>query len=898
MKIELSINYRTSWGEVVCVEFDIKRSKGGKLKRSFNLETQDGYLWSTEVNLNIKDAVGFTYYYYIMQDGIVVRQGWLGAPRTFHYDEVKTLRIRDSWRDLPELAHLYSSAYCHLNGLDAADHVDLPYYRKTFILRVQAPQLLEGQALALVGNLPILGAWDARHALRMTKDGLHEWCISLSADGLSTPFEYKYVVVKEETGDLVAWEEGGNRNSGRWEIANDEIVALFDEQLHLEDRHWKVAGVVVPVFTLRSEGSQGVGDFGDLKMMVDWAKKTSMSVIQLLPIYDTTQTRTWTDSYPYNSISIYALHPMYMDIRQLSKVSDVDFMHEYEKVRERLNGEFTVDYEQANRLKETYIRRIYAQEGEEVMQSESFKTFFNENANWLLPYAAYSHLRDKNGTSDFTQWPEMSVYDAAAVARYCSSARKHYKELAYYYYLQYQLYTQLDKVAAYARENKVVLKGDIPIGISRCSVEAWSEPDLFHMNGQAGAPPDAFAKEGQNWGFPTYNWEQMSKDGYQWWKNRLSKMSRFFDAYRIDHVLGFFRIWEVPLHSVQGLLGQFSPSMPMTREEVSSYGLTFKDEYLRPLITEGILYDVFGRELMQRVKDEYLMLTGRDRYALKSEYDTQRKVAAHFSQSNDAESEKIKKGLFALINNVLFLRDKDDAERFHPRINAHDDAFCQTLTAQEQQAFARLHEDYFYHRHNEFWYREAKKKLPSLVESTGMLCCAEDLGMVPACVRPLMEELRMLSLEIQTMPKEMGIAFGRLENNPYHSVATIFTHDMATLRMWWEEDQKRTQRYFHEVLQKDGPAPDSIPGWLCEEVVARHLFSPSMLCLISLQNWLSIDDTMRYPDPSEERINEPSNSRHYWRYRMPLYIEQLLSADHFNEKIKAMISHADRIARD
>ncbi len=894
MEIHLSVDYRTYWGEVVCAEFLIKRKKGADVKRELELKTEDGIQWFGDINITDKEAVSLSYYYFIKKGDVVVRQGWTGLPRTFRFDASKKLIVRDFWRDLPIRAHMYSSAYCHLHNLDKNPYSEIPYFDKTLVLRVQAPQLQEGEALALVGSSPVLGAWDASHALRMQPSGLHEWSIALSAESLVAPFEYKYVALDEKTGELKYWESGENRFCTSLSVADNEIVAIFDDEFHVEARHWKAAGVVAPVFSLRSEGSQGVGDFGDLKMMVDWATKTNMHIIQLLPIYDTTQTHTWTDSYPYNSISIYALHPMYIDIRQLNRIDDEEYMHEFELRREQINGEFAVDYELANKLKRGYMLRLFEQEGKDVLESDEFKAFFNENGKWLIPYAAFSYLRDKNGTCDFNTWPEHATYDAVAISRFCSSARKHYSQIAFYYYLQFQLYKQLGEVTRYARDNKVVLKGDIPIGISRHSVEAWVDPHLFHMNGQAGAPPDAFCKEGQNWGFPTYNWEKMAEDGYAWWKERLTKMSEFFDAYRIDHVLGFFRIWEVPMHSVQGLLGQFSPSLPMSEEEIRSYGVPFREEFLAPYITEGVLYDAFGLDLMKKVKENYLDVCGRDRYQLKPEYDTQRKVEAYFKGCSDEEALRLRDGLYALINNVLFIRDKDNAESYHPRIGVLDDSVFLALPGYEQDSFRRLYNDYYYRRHNDFWYAEAQKKLPALVESTGMLCCAEDLGMVPACVRPLMEELRMLSLEIQTMPKDEGITFSHLENNPYRSVATIFTHDMPTLRMWWEEDSQLTQKYYNEILQKDGDAPDSIPGWLCEEVVARHLFSPSMLCLISLQNWMSIDDNLRYPDPSEERINIPANPRHYWRYRMPIYIEQLLSAGAFNEKVATMIERAGR----
>lgn len=895
MKLLLSINYTTNWGEMIFAQVTTYSKRGKHEQQMLPLHTTNGKVWTSDFTITGKDLTYLEYTYVVMNGEHEVRREWNNVNRQIAFDDTKNICIEDRWRDIPVLAHLYSSAYCRVEGVTMhVGKAELPYYDKTIIMRVQAPQLRKGECLGLVGNVPMLGSWQADRALRLLPDGMHEWCISLSGTSLQMPFEYKYVILKEDTGEVVAWEEGENRKTPVIEQASNDVLILADSPLRRIDPHWKVAGCVVPVFSLRSEGSQGVGDFGDLQTMVDWAKQTGMKMIQLLPIYDTTQSRTWMDSYPYNAISVYALHPIYLDIRQLEKVNDEGFMHEYELQRERLNSEFTVDYEQVTRMKRSYLQRLYRQEGPTVLESPAFKRFFSENAPWLMPYAAFSYLRDKYGTCDFNQWPEYSVYKREEIARFCAPAREHYYELAYFFYLQFVLHLQLLKTSEYARQHGVVLKGDIPIGISRCSVEAWVEPHYFHMNGQAGAPPDDFCAEGQNWGFPTYNWERIAEDGFRWWKARLTRMATYFDAYRIDHVLGFFRIWQIPLHSVQGLLGYFSPALPMSPEEIESFGLTFRKEYFTtPLITEGMLYDYFGDKI-EEVKTKYLTRAGRDSYQLKPEYQTQIQVKEAMGECKTQEEQDIRYGLYRLISNVLFIEDVEKPGYYHPRIDAMKDYFYDSLSQVEKNCFSALYEEFFYHRHNQFWAEKAMEKLPALNGATRMLCCAEDLGMVPACVRPVMEELRMLSLEIQTMPKDLGVRFSRLEANPYRSVATIFTHDMSTLRMWWEEDAERAQQYYNEVLQKDGEAPHSIPGWMCEEVVARHLFSPSMLCLISLQNWLSIDDNMRYPDPSEERINIPANPRHYWRYRMPLYLEQLLSAGSFNDKIKTLIDHAQR----
>lgn len=886
MKMQFSLEYRTAWGENVAVELTLERSRGPQLHRLATLDTQDGQHWQGEVHLAERDLTHIEYRYCIVRMGEVVRREWNAVPRRMNVDAHHHWLLPDHWRDIPQQAHLYSSA-CTRGAMQQADYY-LPLFDQTLVFRVQAPQLREGQRLALVGNQPQTGGWDPRYAIPMERGGWCEWVLSLSAIGMFSPLEYKYVI-QDEKGQLVEWEQGDNRLLTFQSLEHGQVLMRADDELHLPTEHWKAAGVVIPLFSLRSEGSQGVGDFGDLRQLVDWARETGMNVIQLLPIYDTTQTHTWTDSYPYNSISIYALHPMYIDLRQLPAMDYEDFMPRYQVVAQKLNELPKVDYELVNELKLAYLKGLYVKQGAEMMQSADYQQFQDRNADWLLPYATFCYLRDQYGTCDFSQWPEHSEYDRDDVMRLCSEQASHPGEIGFYMWVQYLLHNQLLATSQYARSQGVVLKGDIPIGISRTSVEAWVDPHLFHMNGQAGAPPDDFSADGQNWGFPTYNWERMAQDGYRWWIRRFGKMAEYFDAYRIDHVLGFFRIWEIPMHSVHGLLGQFSPSLPMTREEVErDWGLHFDEAYLEPLITDAILLDEFGADGARKVMRKYLDRQSDGHYTLKPQFATQRQVEAAYKRAKNPDP-AIRDGVYRLISNVLFIRDARDPERVHPRISAPQDRYFQTLNRAEQDAFMRLYNHYYFERHNDFWHAEAMKKLPALVESTRMLVCAEDLGMVPACVGPVMDELKILSLEIQAMPKQLGVRFGRLEENPYRSVATIFTHDMATLRGWWEEDRERTQAYWNQMLQKDGPAPEQMPGWLCEEVIARHLYSPSMLCLISLQDWLSMDEKLRYPDPDAERINIPANPRHYWRYRMHLTLEELRGAQAFTEKVKGMI---------
>lgn len=894
MKIQFNIEYRTKWGEDIRVMLT-KLDKRGQKKdeRMCQLDTYDGKTWEGEITFQDTSIDIIEYKYAMFRNNNLVWTEWEVAPHRIHLDGITRLyTISDSWRPIPDELPLYSSAYTECVGVkdDWHDSIDT-LFSSTLQLRVVEPRLRKGEYLAICGSTPQLGEW--QRAKRMSLINLQEWAINIDAELLYDEAEYKYVVVDADS-NILRWEDGLNRRLRSPKLAPYQMWVKTDSQPRLKSDSWKAAGVVIPVFSMRSQRSYGVGDFGDLKMLIRWAVRTKMHAIQILPINDTIMNGTWQDSYPYNSISIFALHPLYCDINALPRLSNRLAMEKFMIRQQELNALPHLEYEQVIALKMDYLHMAYEQEGAAVFSTDEYQSFFHNNKDWLVPYAAFCYLRDRYHTAYFASWPEHSQYDKTGIAKLTSPDSEHHKEIAFFYYVQYKLHLQLLDVRNTARQHGVILKGDIPIGISRTSVEAWSQPHLFNMDGQAGAPPDDFSVNGQNWGFPTYNWEAMEKDGYQWWIRRFQKMAEYFDAYRIDHVLGFFRIWEIPTHSVHGLLGQFSPALPMSVNEIESYGMRFNAELMtRPYITDYTLSHIFGYKA-DLVKAIYLQPRTDGRYDLKEQYGSQRKIQAAFADKTDEDSMQTRDGLYALASCVLFVPDHSSPGVYHPRISAQHDFIYKSLPQHERDAFDRLYEEYFYHRHNMFWYEEAMKKLPALTQSTRMLVCAEDLGMVPECVAWVMNNLRILSLEIQSMPKAPGLMFGHLWENPYRSVATISTHDMPPLRMWWDEDYERAQKYYNHALYKDGTAPHPAPDWLCEEIVAAHLFSPSVLTLLSLQDWLSIDSTLRLPDANAERINIPANPRHYWRYRMHITIEQLLDSDSYNNKVKAMIENSGR----
>ena len=769
MNIRITIQYHTQWGETLVLRIGKKR---------YPMDPAYANMWQKELTgRNLRD--GDTYTFEVQRDGKTVSREWR-AHRYAAPAGGTSVVIRERWNSRPANSTFYAAAFSDVifrrpDGASFRNPRPAAPWKGNVAFRVAAPEVRSGESLALAGSGP-LGGWKEFHLL---DDGAFPyWRIDLD---VKEPFEYKFVIVDTATREPVLWEEGPNHFFAELPAAGCHL-GIADNVPKFRSRPWHGAGVAVPVFSLRTEDSFGVGEFNDIKKLVDWAVEAGQSVIQLLPINDTTMTHTWQDSYPYNAVSSFALHPQFLHLPAAGVRKDA----KYKALKAELEALPQVDYEKVNEAKTALLRKVYATKGKEAMQSQAYHDFVAANAEWLMPYAAFSVLRDLNGTCDFAQWGEFAEYRVRKVDAF---AADHVDEVNFYCWEQFLLDAQLHEAVAYAHKRGVALKGDLPIGVSRQSVDAWQHPDLFHLDSQAGAPPDAFAEDGQNWGFPTYNWEKMAEDGFGWWKARMRKMAEYFDAFRIDHILGFFRIWEIPVPYKSGLMGHFNPALPYSGEELRNRG---------------------------------------------------------FNPVNTGDTD------------VLFVEDPRRKDYWHPRISS-------------------------------------QKKLPALLRTTGMLCCGEDLGMIPASVPETMADLDILSLEIQRMPKDPKDTFADPARYPYSCVCATGTHDTSPLRAWWEEDRALTQKYFNEVLHCTGDAPFYCEPWVADLIIGAHLKSPAMLAILPLQDWLATDGTVRYAgNPADERINVPAIPRYYWRYRMHCTLESLIGATTFNQHVKGMVDASGR----
>ncbi len=890
MTIHFYLHFNTHFGQAIYVSGNIGVLGNDDLNQAFAIQYLNDQLWHGTITLDPLTEMNSVRYKYILKEEGKEDTVEFGDDRIVAINQINAeeLVLFDTWNYSGEIENAYFTQAFQEVLLKTQPSIAVKFrVNYTHEFKVKAPILNEGEVICIAGSASALNNWLTQKPILLTKNKTW-WKIKLNLIKETFPVAYKYGIYNIKDKKFVAFEAGSNRTlSG--DVVKKKITICHDGFINIKYQPWKGAGVAIPVFSLRSKNSFGTGEFTDLKLLVDWAKKTGLKLIQVLPLNDTTATHSWKDSYPYSAISAFALHPMFLNLEKTAGTISASIIKPLKKKQLQLNALPDIDYDSVIKFKLSAINEIYQSQKEIFRNDTAYFDFFELNRHWLVPYAAFCFLRDKYHTAEFNKWKSNSIYDENLIQRLVSPSQKHYDDIAVHYFTQYHLYLQLKEATAYAHKNGIVVKGDIPIGIYRNSVDAWMAPSLYNMDTQAGAPPDDFAVKGQNWGFPTYNWKAMQENNFTWWRQRFEQMSEYFDAFRIDHILGFFRIWSIPIHAVEGIMGRFVPAIPIHINEFFEKNISYNwHRYCKPYITEGMLYEFFGEEV-NYIKEHFLYNN-----ELKEAFNTQRKVQDHFAEQNDNEN-KIKYGLFNLISNViLFEEENSQGQKFHFRIGMDQTLSFRDLDEHSKNALKNLYVNYFFRRQDEFWKKEAMHKLPGLKHSTNMLICGEDLGMVPDCVPDVMQQLGILSLEIQRMPKEKNAEFFHPNDAPYMSVVTPSTHDMSTIRGWWEEDRDKTQRFYNIIMGRYGQAPYFCEAWINREIVLQHLYSPAMWSIFQLQDLMGINERLRRENPDDERINIPANPNHYWKYRMHLTLEDLLKEEEFNEEVKNYVSASAR----
>ncbi|OIW03226.1 hypothetical protein TanjilG_13020 [Lupinus angustifolius] len=852
VKISFRLPYFTKWGEslLVCGSVPVLGSwnvKKGVLLSPFH--QGDELIWGGSIT--VPSGFQCQYTYYVVDDNRNVLRAEMGRKRGLVLPEGiqsdQEIEFRDLWQTGSD-AIPFTSAF------------------KDVIFRQ---------------------SWDSSKEATI---GVNHIKLVPEAESIVVQFKVSCPNIEKDTSIYVI---GSNTKLGNWKVENGLKLSYSGES----ETPWRGAGVAVPMFSVRSESDLGVGEFLDLKLLVDWAVASGFHLVQLLPINDTSVHQMWWDSYPYSSLSVFALHPLYLRVQALSEKIPEEIKQEIEKAKQQLDGK-DVDYEATLTTKLSIAKKIFTREKDLILYSSSFKEFFSENEGWLKPYAAFCFLRDFFGTSDRTQWGNFAHYSEIKLEKLVSKESLHYEIISFHYYVQYHLHLQLSEAAEYARKKGVILKGDLPIGVDRNSVDTWVYPNLFRMNTSTGAPPDYFDKNGQNWGFPTYNWEEMSKDNYAWWRARLTQMAKYFTAYRIDHILGFFRIWELPDHAATGLVGKFRPSIPLSQEELEREGIWDFNRLSRPYIRKELLQEKFGAA-WTFVATNFLNEYDKNCYEFKEDSNTEKKIASKLKTSAESslllESEdELRRNLFHLSQNVVLIRDPEDPRKFYPRFNLEDTTSFQDLDDHSKNVLKRLYYDYYFHRQENLWRQNALKTLPVLLNSSDMLACGEDLGLIPSCVHPVMQELGLVGLRIQRMPNEAGQEFGIPSQYSYMTVCAPSCHDCSTMRAWWEEDEERRRRFFKNVVESDALPPDQCVPEVAHFIIRQHVEAPSMWAIFPLQDLMALKEEYTTRPAAEETINDPTNPKHYWRYRVHVTLETLNKDNELKNIIKDLVGQSGR----
>ncbi|KAI8562556.1 hypothetical protein RHMOL_Rhmol03G0044400 [Rhododendron molle] len=811
--LSFRIPYNTQWGQslVVCGSESVLGS--WNVKRGLALSPQhqgDELIWRGRTA--VPAGLECEYSYYVVDDERNVLRWEAGKKRK--------LVLPDGLRD-GEVVELHDLWQTSSDGLPCTSAFRNVIFRKTWSTEIQRP--LGVIQTKLDENVPSEFCCDVVEIARV--DEVKLLTSQLSADICDWQF-YKIGAVE---GNFCP-ETGPNRELVELSEPQPRSIILSDGMMR--EMPWRGAGVAVPMFSIRSEADLGVGEFLDLKILVDWAVESGFHLVQLLPINDTSVHGMWWDSYPYSSLSVFALHPLYLRVQALSERIPEEIKEEIQRAKELLDGK-DVDYEATMATKLSIAKKIFVLEKDTILNSDSFNNFFSENEGWLKPYAAFCFLRDFFETSDHSQWGRFTCYSIDKLEKLVSKDSVQYDVICFHYYIQFHLHLQLAEAAEYARKKGVVLKGDLPIGVDRNSVDTWVDPNIFRMNTSTGAPPDYFDKNGQNWGFPTYNWEEMSKDNYAWWRARLTQMGKYFTAYRIDHILGFFRIWELPEHAMTGLVGKFRPSIPLSQEKFGAYWTVIASNFM-------------------------------------NEYEQQR------------------------YENIVLIRDPEDASKFYPRFNLEDTSSFKDLDDHSKNVLKRLYYDYYFHRQESLWHQNALKTLPALLNSSDMLACGEDLGLIPSCVHPVMQELGLIGLRIQRMPSEPGLDFGIPSQYSYMTVCAPSCHDCSTLRAWWEEDEERRCQFYKTMVGSDSLPPSQCVPEIAYFILRQHVEAPSMWAIFPLQDLLAVKEEYTTRPAAEETINDPTNPKHYWRFRVHVTLESLMKDKELKSTIKDLIRGSGR----
>ncbi|MFW6228652.1 MAG: 4-alpha-glucanotransferase [Alkalispirochaeta sp.] len=651
----------------------------------------------------------------------------------------------------------------------------------------------------------------------------------------------------------------------------------------------KVTGVLVPLAGLRTEQSIGNGEFPDLAVLGEWCVSVGIELIQLLPVND-----TGGQSSPYSALSANALHPIYIRITDLPEYnalpesvrSGIDA--ELSEGATRFNAPARFDYPEVLAFRMKILRRIYETSRAVTESAEQITSFIHGN-RWVTGYAVFMAIKKRHDGAAWTDWDEERDIDAAGLERL-----RQRSDLAgdtrFYTWLQLRAAEQFAAAAKTLDSLGVALKGDIPILMNEDSADAWYDRDIFRPDLRAGAPPDMFTELGQNWGFPIYNWQHLEERDFDWWRDRLRNAAQYYHAYRIDHVLGFFRIWAVPAGNYSGIPGFFWPQKGISLDTLRNAGF---DEgrinwLLEPNIPGEVLRERAGDAVAHLEGPVLTRLEGEDLYLFSPAVAGEQNLA-DLDLGEAPGSDTLRDWLIEQYRDRALVPLPDGT--YAPTWLFRECSRYRLLSDEEKGRFEALVAEAGV-ASNELWAEHGRRVLTVMKESTEMLPCAEDLGVVPEAVPRVLADLGILGLKIPRWTyywDRPGQPIVPFEEYPELSVCAPSVHDTSTMRGWWEQEEGREDLWRN--LGFDTAAPPMFDPAVARSVYRGLLNTPSRIVVFALQDLLVLSPEIVHDEPALERVNVPGTYNTFnWTWRMPLTIEELQQNPTLAAEITALTS--------
>ncbi|MFP3090801.1 4-alpha-glucanotransferase [Treponema sp. TIM-1] len=636
----------------------------------------------------------------------------------------------------------------------------------------------------------------------------------------------------------------------------------------------RLIGTVVPVGALRGERTLGVGEFPDLVEFAQWCVKMGVGLIQLLPVND-----TGYESSPYSALTAFALHPLYLRIGDLPEAAS--YTQDLEEISRRFEKKERFPYGEILRAKMDLLRKIYAAHkteiGERAKPKGPLGKWIDTNP-WVKEYAVYRRLKEKNGEKSWKDWASHRTVTAKDIEALWGN-EPYREEHLFWAWIQEALDTQFSRAAAALAEAGILLEGDLPILMNEDSCDVWAHPEYFRRDLSAGAPPDMYSPDGQNWGFPIYDWEAQAKDDYAWWRQRLKTAEKYYQAYRIDHVLGFFRIWASPHGDNSSILGRYIPAVPVELQDLT--GLGFDKPRIRwisqPHLPSGEVWNALREGIREsndaaaeaeRVFSQALDRIGQEELWLFKDTIRGEKDIEALGLHPAARSYL----LWAWHNRIFLEYEKG---RFAPVWFYRNSRGYASLSEEERRSLEELLEKKRVDS-EKIWEKQGEKLLKVLIASSPMLPCAEDLGAVPGCVPRVLTKLNILGLRVVRWFRDWnaeGQPYIPFEEYPELSVCTLAVHDSSTVREWW--DREVDQQHFCGFIGEPSLPKIYNPG-TAKILLHKAAAAASRFRVFQIQDLLHLSPKWYAPDSGSERINVPGTANDFnWTYRLPAPISEL-----------------------